>query len=363
MTNKVLTILGTRPEIIRLSRILPKLDQIVDHKILHTGQNYDPVLNDIFFNELNLRQPDIIVENKGTTFAEQISRIFVNVEMFINEFRPDKVLVLGDTNSGLSAIICERMGIPVYHMEAGNRCYDLKVPEEKNRKIIDATSTINLPYTNLSRENLLREGISNNKIYVTGNPIKEVINFYDEKISKSNILEKLNLEPKKYIIATAHRAENVDIDSRLRNIFNAFEKISQEYKIVFSCHPRTKQKLEKFNINTNNPNLILLEPLGFFDFVQLEKNAYLGITDSGTVQEEMCLFHVPTLTIRDTTERPETVWCGSNIVSGLNTDQILTCFEQIKAVSRNWEIPQGYDKTNVSDVVINILLSNRDLYE
>ena len=357
---KVLTILGTRPEIIRLSRIINKLDNLVDHKVLHTGQNYDPLLNDIFFKELGLRNPDIIIDNTGSSFAEQIGNTFIGVEKFINEFNPDKVLILGDTNSGLAAFICERLGVPVYHMEAGNRCYDLKVPEEKNRKVIDSISTINLPYTNLSRENLLREGIPNNRISVTGNPIKEVIDFYTDRIQQSTILNDLNLMPSSYIIATAHRAENVDHDTRLQNIFRAFEEISKEYKIVFSCHPRTRQKLEKFKIDTSNPNIIILEPFGFFDFIKLEQNSVMAISDSGTVQEEMCLFHIPTVTIRDTTERPETVWCGSNIVSGLNTDQILLSYKIMKSVERNWEIPQGYNKDNVSDTVINILLSNRD---
>lgn len=357
---KVLTILGTRPEIIRLSRIINKLDNLVDHKVLHTGQNYDPLLNDIFFKELGLRNPDIIIDNTGSSFAEQIGNTFIGVEKFINEFNPDKVLILGDTNSGLAAFICERLGVPVYHMEAGNRCYDLKVPEEKNRKVIDSISTINLPYTNLSRENLLREGIPNNRISVTGNPIKEVIDFYTDRIQQSTILNDLNLMPSSYIIATAHRAENVDHDTRLQNIFRAFEEISKEYKIVFSCHPRTRQKLEKFKIDTSNPNIIILEPFGFFDFIKLEQNSVMAISDSGTVQEEMCLFHIPTVTIRDTTERPETVWCGSNIVSGLNTDQILLSYKIMKSVERNWKIPQGYNKDNVSDTVINILLSNRD---
>lgn len=356
---KILTILGTRPEIIRLSRIIPKLDQIVDHKVLHTGQNYDPMLSDIFFSELGIRKPDFIIDNKGKSVAEQIANTFVGVEKFILEFNPDKILILGDTNSGLSAVICERLGIPVYHMEAGNRCYDLKVPEEKNRKIIDSISSINLPYTNLSRENLLREGIANNKIYVTGNPIKEVIDFYQDKIDRSPILEKLKLEKKNYIIATAHRAENVDNDNRLKNIFQAFEEISKEQTIVFSCHPRTRQKLEKFGINIDNSNIIISEPFGFFDFVKLEQHSSLAISDSGTVQEEMCLFRIPTITIRDTTERPETVWCGSNIISGLNKDQIVLSYNQIKRLSTCWEIPQGYDKDNVSHTVINIMISNR----
>lgn len=358
---KILTILGTRPEIIRLSRIMPKLDELVKHKILHTGQNYDRNLNDIFFEQLKLRLPDIVIENKGTTFAEQLSNTFKGVEKYIQEFQPDRVLILGDTNSGLSAFICERLGVPVYHMEAGNRCYDLKVPEEKNRKVIDSISSINLPYTNNSRENLLREGFPNNRILVTGNPIKEVIEWYSDEIENSSILEKLNLHPEKFIIATAHRAENVDIDSRLLNLFESFEEISEKFKIVFSCHPRTRQKLQNFGIKINNPNIIITEPLGFFDFVKLEKNSYMAISDSGTVQEEMCLFHIPTVTIRDTTERPETVWCGSNIVSGLNKKEILLCYERMKTTQRDWEIPQGYNKENVSDTVINILCSNREV--
>lgn len=358
---KILTILGTRPEIIRLSRIIPKLDSIVDHKILHTGQNYDPFLNQIFFDQLGIRYPDVIIDNKGTTFAEQLANTFIGVEKFIKEFSPDKVLILGDTNSGLSALICERLSVPVYHMEAGNRCYDNKVPEEKNRRIIDSISSVNLPYTNLSRENLLREGVSNDKIFVTGNPIKEVIDFYQHQINQSTVLDKFDLSPNSFIIATAHRAENVDDEIRLKSIFQAFETISLEKKIIFSCHPRTRQKLKIFEIDINNPNIIIIEPLGFFDFVKLEQNSYLAITDSGTVQEEMCLFGIPTITIRDTTERPETVWCGSNIVSGLNTRQIVLTFKQITQLKKQWEIPQGYDKNNVSDTVINILLSNREI--
>jgi len=356
---KILTILGTRPEIIRLSRIIPKLDDIVHHKILHTGQNYDTNLNEIFFNDLGIRNPDIVIDNKSVSFAEQLSNTFIGVEKYINEFKPDKVLILGDTNSGLSAIMCERLGIPVYHMEAGNRCYDLKVPEEKNRKVIDAISSINLPYTDLSRENLLREGISNDKIFVTGNPIKEVIEYYQKKIDESLILSKLKLTRKNYIVATAHRAENVDNPVRLKNIIEALAEISKEHPVIFSCHPRTKQKIETFNLNIYGKNLITIDPIGFFDFVRLEQNSVMALTDSGTVQEEMCLFKIPTVTIRDTTERPETVWCGSNIVSGVNKDQILMCYQKMKTLQNDWKIPQGYDVTTVSDIVINVLLSNR----
>jgi UDP-N-acetylglucosamine 2-epimerase (non-hydrolysing) len=353
---KILTILGTRPEIIRLSCIIPKLDAACKHYILHTGQNYDPNLNEIFFQELELRHPNKIIASKSASFGEQLGKIFTGVEQAINEFNPTRVLVLGDTNSGLSAFVAERFNIPVYHMEAGNRCNDLKVPEEKNRKVIDAISTYNLPYTELSRQNLLREGVPNNRIVVTGNPIKEVIDKYQSKISQSSILNKLNLEPNKYIIVTAHRAENVDDDHRLKSIFAALQEIAKEYKIVFSCHPRTRDKIQKFNVNTDN--IIILEPFGFFDFVNLEQNSFMAISDSGTVQEEMCLFKIPTVTIRDTTERPETVWCGSNLISGLDKENIVACFNRMKSADRNWKVPVEYDQNNVSDVVVNILLSN-----
>jgi UDP-N-acetylglucosamine 2-epimerase (non-hydrolysing) len=355
--KRILTILGTRPEIIRLSRIIPKLDELCVHRVLHTGQNYDATLNDIFFDQLGLRKPDCVLESKGT-IAQQLATTFVGVEEYINEFKPDAVLVLGDTNSGLSAIVCERMGIPVYHMEAGNRCYDLLVPEEKNRRLIDSISTVNLPYTELSRENLLREGATNNRVVVTGNPIKEVLDFYKSNINKSNILQRLGLTVGQYIIATAHRAENVDNPERLKNIFAAFEVIAQDLPIVFSCHPKTRQRLESLEISVSE-NIKLIDPVGFFDFVKLEQNSALAISDSGTVQEEMCLFGIPTITIRSTTERPETVWCGSNLVTGLEQDQIVNGYHAMKNIDRNWTVPAEYAKLNVSDTVVNILMSKR----
>jgi UDP-N-acetylglucosamine 2-epimerase (non-hydrolysing) len=292
--------------------------------------------------------------------AEQMAKIFVGVETYIKQFQPDVVLILGDTNSGLAAILCERMGIPVYHMEAGNRCYDFDVPEEKNRKIIDSISTINLPYTELSRQNLLREGVPNNRVMVTGNPILEVITHYQKQIDTSTILKQLDLTPNKYIIATAHRAENVDNQDRLLGILQALDTISQEYPIVFSCHPRTRQRLQQLQ-RINNPQVQIVDPMGFFDFVQLEKNSYMAISDSGTVQEEMCLFHKPTITIRMTTERPETVWCGSNIVTGLEADAIVAGYQAMKSSTRSWTIPVEYQVQNVSDVVTNILLGK--IYE
>ena len=350
MQRKILTILGTRPEIIRLSRVIPKLDQIADHRVLHTGQNYDPTLNDIFFEELELRRPDVVLASRGT-IGEQLSATFTGVEKYCQEFRPDAVLVLGDTNSGLAAVVCERMGIPVYHMEAGNRCYDLAVPEEKNRRIIDHVSSINLPYTGFSRENLLREGLPNNKIFVTGNPIKEVLEYYSGAIQHSRILERLELVPYQYIVATAHRAENVDNPERLANILTAFETISQDLPIVFSCHPKTQQRMTR----ELGPRIIVSKPMGFFDWANLERNSRLAISDSGTVQEEMCLFQKPTITIRATTERPETVMCGSNIVAGLETDSIVASYHQALTLGP-WTVPDEYTRSNVSDVVVNIIM-------
>lgn len=356
MLRKILTILGTRPEIIRLSRILPKLDRVCDHRVLHTGQNYDATLNDIFFDQLRLRKPDCVLDSRGS-IGQQLAATMIGVEKYITEFKPDAVLVLGDTNSGLSAIVCERMGIPVFHMEAGNRCYDMLVPEEKNRRLIDSISTINLPYTELSRQNLLREGALNNRVFVTGNPILEVIEYYKQQINASDILKQLGLEHTKYIIATAHRAENVDNPERLQNIFSAFETIAQEHTIVFSCHPKTRQRLQSLGMHTSE-RIKLIDPVGFFDFVKLEQNSYMAISDSGTVQEEMCLFNIPTVTIRSTTERPETVWCGSNIVTGLTVDGIVNGYQAMMQCNRAWAVPSEYARTNVSDTVVNILLGN-----
>jgi UDP-N-acetylglucosamine 2-epimerase (non-hydrolysing) len=357
---KIMTILGTRPEIIRLCLIIKKLDTTNEHILVHTGQNYDKNLNDIFFEDLELRQPDYYLGAKASSFGEQISIILREIEKLYIKLKPDRVLILGDTNSGLTAIIAERMMIPVFHMEAGNRCYDLKVPEEKNRKIIDSISTIAIPYTPNSRENLLREGIQKNRIYVSGNPIYEVLQTFMKKVDESNILDKLSLKPQKYFLTTFHRAENVDDENRLRSLINGFELIADKYNlpIICSVHPRTRNKLEKFNIQIKNENIQFLEPFGFFDFVNLEKNAKLVLTDSGTVQEECCIFNVPTVTMRDTTERPETVECKSNIVSGLESNNIFNCTKIMLQGDTNWEYPIGYIDMNVSDKIIKFINSN-----
>lgn len=357
MSLNLLTIVGTRPEVIRLSRIIPKLDNLVNQTILHTGQNWDHKLNDIFFQELNIRNPNIVLDTNTNSFGQQLSKIFTGVEQALNAVKPDKVLILGDTNSGLSSILCERYGIPVYHMEAGNRCWDLNVPEEKNRRIIDSIASINMPYTAISRENLLREGFPSNRIFTTGNPIWEIMLHYDQQIMESNILQTLNIMTGDYVLVTAHRAENVDNVERLNNIFSALNMIAVDGPVIFSCHPRTRSKISNLMVDIH-PNIKICEPFGFFDFVRLEKSCRMTITDSGTVQEEMCLLGIPTITIRDSTERPETVWCGSNVISGLKTDSIMLCYNRIKNYSGNWTPPVEYTRTDVSDTVINVILSN-----
>ena len=352
---RILTVLGTRPEIIRLSRIMPRLDAVSDHRVLHTGQNFDSNLSDIFFDQLALRAPDVTVQSRGSV-AQQLASMYQAVEQSILEFQPDRVLILGDTNSGLTAVICERMGVPVYHMEAGNRCYDLRVPEEKNRRLIDSVSSVNLPYTELSRQNLLREGAHNSRVAVVGNPIREVIDHYQPQIAQSSVLQDLGLRPDAYAVATAHRAENVDDPGTLQQIMQALQHIGQDMPVVFSCHPRTRARLQQMDTPRG---VIMTDPMGFFDWVHLEQHAALAISDSGTVQEEMCLFHRPTITIRTTTERPETVWCGSNIVAGVEYTEIMTAYALCQDLDRNWQPPAEYLRTNVSDTVINILLGRQ----
>lgn len=358
---KILTVIGTRPEIIRLSRIICELDKRVSkHIVVHTGQNSQVFLNENFFEDLEIRKPDIILKVEAPTLSQQLCVMMDNLEKVLEEHKPDKVLVLGDTNSALAAtIICERKGYPIYHMEAGNRCHDRKVPEEINRKIIDSISSINMPYTDIARENLLREGKSPRKIFKTGNPIGEVVWFYDAKIYSSGIMKKLNLEKRQFVLVTAHRSENVDNKERLNIIFRCLEKLTDKYKIVFSCHPRTADKIKKFNIKVSD-NILLCEPFNFSDFANLQQNCKYAITDSGTVQEEMCLFRRPVITIRDTTEREETVLIGSNIVCGLNEERIIEACGHIETMSLGWVVPMDYETRNVSAIVANILMQEID---
>ncbi len=354
---KVLTILGTRPEIIRLSRIVEKLDTVCGQVLVHTGQNYDRNLNDIFFKELDVRAPDYYLGAKGS-FGEQIGIILSKIEKIFLDEKPDKFLVLGDTNSSLAAIMAKRLGIPVYHMEAGNRCYDDRVPEEVNRRIIDHSSDILLPYTERSRQNLLREGIPGERIYVTGNPIYEVIQYYRPHIKQSKILQMLALKPQGYFLVTMHRAENVDLKNRLQSLTTSLVRLSEEYKkpVIVSTHPRTKARMQAFGLSSADDNVRFLPPFGFIDFITLEQNAYCVLSDSGTVQEECAIFKVPNVTIRDVTERPETLEAGSNMLSGANVDSVLHCVRTVLSRQGGWVAPPEYLVNNVSDTVIKILL-------
>ncbi|MGI8787286.1 MAG: non-hydrolyzing UDP-N-acetylglucosamine 2-epimerase [Pyrinomonadaceae bacterium] len=355
---KVMTIFGTRPEIIRLSPVLKILDQYCDHTMVHTGQNYHESLSDIFIKDLEVRPPDVHLAIRANSFGDQAGQILAKTDEVLEKYKPDKVLILGDTNSALSAITAARRGIPVFHMEAGNRCYDNRVPEEINRRIIDHSSTILLPYTERSKENLVSEGIERERIYVTGNPIKEVLDIFSEKIENSDALNKYGVAAFDYFLVTLHRAENVDEYERLSKILSGLSKVSEKFgkTMLVSVHPRTAQKLDKFGLKTATDKIKLLDPLGFFDFVKLEKNALAVLTDSGTVQEECAIFGVPNVTLRDVTERPETIECGSNILSGAETNSILQSVEMAISQPVNWNAPKEYLAENVAQTVSKIVL-------
>jgi len=353
-----MTIFGTRPEIIRLSLVMKVLDQHCEHVTVHTGQNYDESLSDIFIRDLEVRTPDVHLGIRSSSFGEQIGQIVSKCDEVIARHKPDRILILGDTNSALSAIVAARRQIPVYHMEAGNRCYDDRVPEEVNRRIIDHSSAVLLPYTERSKENLVREGIERDRIFITGNPINEVLQFFSPQIEESEILKTLSVRPFEYFLVTLHRAENVDIPERLINIFRAFSEISRKFgkEILISVHPRTREKLNQFGIAPETEKVRLLDAFGFFDFVKLEKNSLAVMTDSGTVQEECAIFGIPNVTVRDVTERPETVECGSNIISGAEPDAITRAVELAIAQPAAWKPPVEYVSENVSQTVSKIVL-------
>jgi UDP-N-acetylglucosamine 2-epimerase (non-hydrolysing) len=358
-----MTILGTRPEIIRLSRVVEKLDRLADaHVLVHTGQNFDAALSDIFFDELGVRRPDHYLGVRGATFGEQIGKIIEGSERVMRDERPDRLLILGDTNSALASIVAKRLGITVYHMEAGNRCYDDRVPEEVNRRVVDHSSDVLLPYTERSRQNLLREGIEGRRVHVTGNPILEVIEHYGEQIEKSDVLARLGLEPQRYFLVTMHRAENVDAEERLRSLIGALESVQREYALplVVSTHPRTRALMERFSVDPSaHGGLQFHAPFGLFDFIALERNAFCVLSDSGTVQEECCIFRVANVTIRDVTERPETIECGSNILSGAARLDVLRCVRTVLDRKPDWTVPPEYEARGVADTVAKIALGYR----
>lgn len=355
---KLLTVVGTRPELIRLSRIIPLLDKYCDHILVHTGQNYDPNLKDIFFEQLSIREPDYSENCSGASQFESIAKILTSVERIIQIEKPDKFLVLGDTNSSLSAIVAKRYGIKVYHMESGNRCYDDNVPEEVNRRIIDHSSDVLMPYTDRSRQNLLSEGIHQSKIFVTGNPIKEVID-YALPIHPMGFYPKCH---KDYFLVTLHRSENVDNPDVLTSLLDSLGWVFAKYKIPIkiSTHPHTRKKLDQLlqYLKIDLTGLEFCEPFGFKEFLLLEKGAFCVLTDSGTVGEECCLFHVPNVILRTTTERPEVIECGGTIIAGFKSDDILRGVNIATNSVCNWKRPVEYDVDNVSEIVAKIILGS-----
>jgi UDP-N-acetylglucosamine 2-epimerase (non-hydrolysing) len=357
---RLLTLVGTRPEIIRLSRVIARLDGACEHVLVHTGQNYDPNLSDVFFRELGVRAPDVVLGVRAASFAAQVAQILERTGEVLERYRPERLLVLGDTNSGLGAIVAARLGIPIFHMEAGNRCHDPRVPEELNRRLIDHASTVLLPYTERSRENLLREGIAPERIYVTGNPIGEVLHHHAQAIAASAALARFGLAPQRYFLATLHRAENVDDPGRLTALVGALTAAARAHglPLLFSVHPRTRDRLQRAGVQPGDAYVRLVEPLGFFDFVQLQSAARAVLSDSGTVQEECALLRVPHVTMRDTTERPETLECGSNVLAGTTTEGVLRGLRLALALATNWQPPQGYDVPDVSGTVLRLLLGH-----
>jgi UDP-N-acetylglucosamine 2-epimerase (non-hydrolysing) len=358
MKMKIMTIFGTRPEIIRLSLIMKLLDQHSEHITVHTGQNYTESLSDIFLRDLEVRTPNYHLGLRSSNFGEQIGAILSETDKILELEKPDRVVLLGDTNSALTAIVVARRAIPVFHLEAGNRCYDNRVPEEVNRRIIDHASTILMPYTARSKDNLVREGIERERIFVTGNPINEVILSFNEQIEASGALEQLKLRRYEYFLATLHRSENVDLPDRLEKLFKGLHLVAEKFNktMIVSTHPRTASKLKQFGLNPKADKIRLLEPLGFFDFVKLEMNAQAVLTDSGTVQEECAIFGVPNVTLRDVTERPETIEAGSNILSGAEPEAILRAVEIAVSQPADWTAPPEYTTENVANTVLKIVL-------
>ena len=353
---RVLTLLGTRPEIIRLAAVIERLDEASDHLLVHSGQNFDDRLSGMFLRDLGIRDPDVFMGIRGTGFGDQIGQLFTACERLFREWQPDAVLILGDTNTGLGAFIATRLGIRVVHMEAGNRCYDDRVPEEVNRRVIDHSSTVLLPYTRRSAENLLREGVEPRRIHVTGNPIKEVLDRYAPQIAAADPFGTLGIEPGRYFLVTVHRAETVDVPDRLRALVSTLEATVDRYAMpmIVSLHPRTADRMREFGLDTDKVTFV--EPLPFFDFVRLEQEAFCVLSDSGTVQEECCIFGVPTVTLRDVTERPETVACGSNVLAGVDAARVIPAVALAARSRGGWTPPPEYLVTNVSDIVTKIVL-------
>ena len=363
---KVITILGTRPEIIRLSRTMAALDKYTDHQIAHTGQNYDYELNQIFFDDLEIRKPDHFMGVDTSSLGNVLGGTLIESEKILRAEKPDAVVILGDTNSALAGIMARRLKIPLYHMEAGNRCFDLNVPEETNRRIIDHVSDFNLVYTEHARRHLLSEGISHRRIYVTGSPMCEVLNHYKDKINASKALDELGLTKQKYMLVSMHREENVDYEKPLTDLVTALQNLAAKYDmpVIVSTHPRTQKRLDMFGLKLEDERVKFLKPFGFCDYNRLQKDAFCVISDSGTISEESSMPSFPAVTIRNALERPEAMDTGSITITGTNPDRISDCVAAVtdQFFSGNLApVPVDYQVTNTSQRVLQLILGTAKL--
>lgn len=362
---KVMSIVGTRPEVIRLSRVFAKLDEYCDHIMVHTGQNYDFELNKIFYKDMRIREPNYILDAAGKSAAETIGNVIIEVDKVIGLNMPDAILILGDTNSCLAAIPAKRRKIPIFHMEAGNRCFDQRVPEETNRKIVDHISDINLTYSSIAREYLISEGIPADRIIKTGSPMFEVLSYYMSQIESSKILKSLRLNPYNYFLVSAHREENIDIPSKIQKLVDALNKIAEYFNIpvIVSTHPRTQKRINEQDLKFHK-NIKLLKPLGFFDYNHLQKYAKATLSDSGTINEESSIMNFPALNIREAHERPEGMEEASVMMVGFNAELILQCLKildsQPRGDDRLLRRVSDYSSPNVSDKVLRIIHSYKD---
>lgn len=364
---KVMTVVGTRPEIIRLSRVLSALDrsEAVEHIIVHTGQNYDYELNQIFFEDLGLRKPDYFLEAAGKTATETVGNILIKIDPLLEELQPEAFLVLGDTNSCLCAIPAKKRQIPIFHMEAGNRCFDQRVPEETNRKIVDHTSDVNLTYSDIAREYLLREGLPADRIIKTGSPMFEVLNHYLPEIEKSDVLSRLNLEQGKYFVVSSHREENINSEKNFKGLMESLNAIAEKfgYPIIVSTHPRTRNMIDKMKVIVR-PEVQFLKPLGFHDYNALQMRSFAVLSDSGTISEESSILNFRALNIRDAHERPEAMEEASVMMVGMNPERIMQALTQLQqqkiGSERNFRYVSDYSMPNVSEKVVRIILSYTD---
>lgn len=363
---KVMTVVGTRPEIIKLSRVIPELDKYTKHVLVHTGQNFDYELNEIFFNELKLRKPDYFLNAAGKTATETITNVITKVDLLLEKEMPDAFLVYGDTNSCMSVIPAKKRKIPIFHMEAGNRCFDQRVPEEVNRKIVDHLSDINMPLSEHARRYLLSEGLRPETIIKTGSPMTEVLAFHEEEINKNRILEREGLKKGEYFIVSAHREENIDSPQNFSNLLDTLSAIVQKYKkkVIVSTHPRTKKKLESIGFVNNNPLIEFMKPFGFLEYVKMEQNAFCVISDSGTITEESSILHFPAIMIRQAHERPEGMDEASVVMSGLRSDRVIESIDLVTSQyaddNNSIHSIKDYAPDNVSKKVVRIILSYTD---